>query len=82
MKFGYVKSATFTPELKVGDVDFNAQKIIDGIDEAYSRGVELLVFPKLSISGCTCSDLFFSKTILTSFARVGFISSNRSVTSL
>ena len=66
MNLGYVKIATFTPEIKVCDVDFNVKSIKNGIDKAIEKGVKLLAFPQLCITGSTAGDLFFSKTLLDS----------------
>ncbi len=64
--FGFVKVATFTPEVKVADVSFNLSKIKEGIDKASERGVNLLVFPELSLTGSTCGDLFYQDVLLSS----------------
>lgn len=70
MDFGFVKIATFSPEIKVADVDFNVNSIKNGIDIAVEEGVEVLVFPELCLTGYTAGDLFYSKTLLNG-AKVG-----------
>ena len=64
MKFGYVKTAVCSPKIKVADVDFNVNAIIDAIDNAESKGAELIVFPQLSLTASTCFSLFNSKVLL------------------
>lgn len=64
MNLGYIKIATFTPEIKVADVNFNVSKIKEGVDKAIENGVKVLAFPELTLSGYTVGDLFRSKTIL------------------
>ena len=64
MKDGFVKVATATPKIKVGDVEFNAQSIIACIKEAAEQGVKLLALPEMCITGYTCGDLFFQKTLI------------------
>ncbi len=64
MKNGYIKVATFTPTIKVADVEFNTKNILSAIKQADEKGVQLLTFPKLSITGSTCNDLFYSDTLL------------------
>lgn len=64
MKFGFVKIAAFTPEIKVADVKFNAENIKKGIAAAEKAGAEILVFPELCITGYTCDDLFGYDTLL------------------
>lgn len=64
MKYGYVKVAAATCDIKVGDVTFNADKIIENIDKALEKKVEAVVFPELSLTGYTCSDLFWQTEML------------------
>lgn len=64
MKYGYVKVAAATCDIKVGDVTFNAEKIIENIDKALEKKVEAVVFPELSLTGYTCSDLFWQTEML------------------
>ncbi|MDE7082646.1 MAG: NAD(+) synthase [Clostridia bacterium] len=58
MKYGFVKVCAATPEMRVADVDFNTQKIIDAIKESAANGSQLTVFPELCVCGYTCGDLF------------------------
>ena len=64
MKHGFVKVAAASPALRVADPIYNAQKIIEVIDAQAKKGTEILVFPELCLSGYTCGDLFFQKTLL------------------
>ena len=47
MQHGFIKVAAVTPEIKVGDVFYNAEQICKGIDEAEGRGAKIIVFPEL-----------------------------------
>ena len=42
----------------VGDLDGNAQKIVEAATQAYARGARLLLTPELSICGYAAEDLF------------------------
>lgn len=64
MKHSFVRVAAVSPELKVADVKFNAEKIIAQIEAQAKAGVEVLVFPELSLCGYTCGDLFLDDTLL------------------
>ena len=55
MKDGFIKVAAVTPELKVGDVEYNVTQMIQEMDKAYEQGARLLVFPELCLTGYTCS---------------------------
>ena len=63
MKNGYIKVAAITPDLAVADCKYNAKKSIDAIKKAHADGVKLLCLPELGLTGATCGDLFFSKTL-------------------
>ncbi|MBR2666605.1 MAG: NAD(+) synthase [Oscillospiraceae bacterium] len=64
MKNGFIKIACATPDLKVADCSYNADRIIDLIKESCRRGVKILCFPELSITGYTCGDLFLQDSLL------------------
>ena len=58
MKHGFVKVAAATPDIRVADVAFNMERIMDDISEACRNGAKILAFPELCLTGYTCSDLF------------------------
>ena len=64
MKYGFVKVAAATPHIRVGDVRFNTNEIIQKIRKADELGAELLVFPELCVCGYTCGDLFGQDVLL------------------
>ena len=64
MKNGFVKGAAATPDIRVADVEFNTQNIINAMEEAQKNGAKILVFPELCVTGYTCSDLFDHSVLL------------------
>ncbi|WP_245863974.1 NAD(+) synthase [Paenibacillus donghaensis] len=64
--FGFARVAAASPELRVADCDFNAQQIIEVIQQADKQQVEYLVLPELCITGYTCADLFLQQQLLES----------------
>ena len=64
MKHGFVKVAAATPDIRVADVAFNMERIMDDISEACRNGAKILVFPELCLTGYTCSDLFTHDILL------------------
>lgn len=64
MKYGFVKVAAAVPAVKVADVDYNVQQIESLIAQAEGRGVEVIVFPELCITGYSCQDLFKEQLLL------------------
>lgn len=64
MKDGFIRVASSSFEVKVGDIIHNRDKILDLMKEADEKNVKLLVFPELSITGCTCFDLFLDNLLI------------------
>ena len=64
MNYGFVKVASAIPQVKVADCTHNSKEITSMIFQAEKAHVELLVFPELSITGCTCGELFKQRTLL------------------
>lgn len=61
---GFIKAAAATPKIRVADCEYNADAIIALMNEARDIGVNILVFPELCVTGYTCHDLFYQKTLL------------------
>lgn len=64
-RYGFIKVAAAIPEVSVANCDHNAERIISLMQQAAERGVEVVVFPELSITGSTCGDLYRQPTLLT-----------------
>ncbi|MBQ4621898.1 MAG: NAD(+) synthase [Bacteroidaceae bacterium] len=64
MNYGFVKVASAVPHVKVADCTHNGKEITNMIFQAEKAQVELLVFPELCITGCTCGELFKQRTLL------------------
>ena len=64
MRYGFVKVATAVPAVKVADVEYTVQQIESLIAQAEGRGVEVIVFPELCVTGYSCQDLFKEQLLL------------------
>ncbi|MBI3259265.1 MAG: NAD(+) synthase [Ignavibacteriae bacterium] len=64
LTLGMVRVGVCSPELRVADVEFNTQKIIEALDLAVQKECAVIVFPELGITGYTCADLFFQPSLL------------------
>lgn len=53
MNYGYVKVAAAVPRVKVADCKFNASEIEKEIIIADGKGVQIIAFPELCITGYT-----------------------------
>lgn len=72
MNYGYVKVAAAVPRMKVADCKFNASEIEKEIIIAGGKGVQIIAFPELCMTGYTCGDLF-AQQILLEEAEMGLI---------
>ena len=61
--YGFLRVAVACPPVTVGDPARNLSGILDFVGRAGEQGVQVLVFPELSLTGYTCADLFFSRTL-------------------
>ncbi len=61
---GFIKVAAATPEVRVADVEFNANKIIRCITKAENDGAKLIVLPELAVTAYTCGDLFLQSKLI------------------
>ncbi len=66
MQDGFIKAAVMTPKVRVADPYYNADRIMEMMDDAETAGAKIVVFPELCITGYTCEDLFFQESLLTS----------------
>ena len=64
MQNGFITVAAAIPQVKVADCIFNTQQIESMIAQAEGKGVEVIVFPELCITGYTCQDLFRQHALL------------------
>ncbi len=69
MKHGFITLSAGVPELSVAAPAKNAESICRLIDEAYEKNAAVLTLPELSVTGYTCSDLFFSDSLIKSAER-------------
>lgn len=64
MQYGYIKVAAAVPSVKVADCLYNVRQTETLIAQAEGRGVEIIVFPELGLTGYTCQDLFRQNLLL------------------
>ena len=68
MDQGFIRAAAATPKIRVADPEYNAAQVQKLMEEAAGRGVKILVFPELCLTGYTCGDLFL-QSLLTERAK-------------
>ncbi len=64
MNYGFVRVAAITPKMRVADVEYNAERIVEKVAECAEKGVQLAVFPELALCGATCADLLLQPLLV------------------
>ena len=64
MEYGFIKVGTAIPAVRVSDVQYNTEQIEALLTQAEEAGIEIIVFPELSLTGYTCQDLFRQRSLL------------------
>lgn len=64
MKYGFITVAAAVPSVRVADTEYNLRSIECEIAKAEGRGVEIICFPELCITGYSCQDLFREQLLL------------------
>ena len=62
--YGFVKVAAAIPSVRVADCEYNVEQMLLMMRQADEQGVEVMVFPELSVTGYTCQDLFRQNVLL------------------
>src|SRR6187549_2585750 len=60
---GFLRVAAASPELRLADCPFNADRTLALMKQAEDQGVNLLVFPECGLTGYTCHDLFHLQSL-------------------
>lgn len=63
-EYGYVRCAAASLKMEVANPKYNEMEMEHVIEEAVSNDVAILVLPECAMTGYTCADLFFQKTLL------------------
>lgn len=61
--FAFIRVAAAVPEIKVADIEFNVNEIVNVIDAAIFSKCNVLLFPELCVTGYTCGDLFYQENL-------------------
>ncbi len=64
MNYGFVKVAAAVPRVIVADCKFYSERLEGLITIAEGKGVQILTFPEMCITGYTCGDLFAQQLLL------------------
>ena len=63
MKDGYIKVAAASIDMHLANCQANHDEILQAIQHAYQQETKVLVFSELVLTGYSCQDLFFQKTL-------------------
>ncbi len=63
LSHGFIRVATGSPEIEVGNCAFNAKRIVAMMKKAQSKRANILLLPELIVTGYTAADLFFQEPL-------------------
>lgn len=63
-RHGFARIATVAPQTRTADISYNVQGIIDAAARAHRAGVDLLVYPELTVSSYAIDDLHLQSALL------------------
>jgi NAD+ synthase (glutamine-hydrolysing) len=61
---GFLRVGAAVPELRVANVDFNVDAIIELLRKARNEGVQIVTFPEMALTGYTLGDLVQQQALL------------------
>ena len=64
MDYGFLRIACASPAIKLADCASNADSLALAVQKGEKDGAECMVFPELSLTGCTCANLFLQESLL------------------
>ena len=64
-EYGFVRVGAISNKIEVGDVNANVLEIKKCLLDAQDKGIDIVSFPQLSLTGYTCQDLFLTDDLLT-----------------
>ena len=67
---GFLRVGAFVPATRVADIDANVHAIVEAMKQGHEKGVQVMAFPELAITGYTVQDLVLQQALL-SKARSG-----------
>lgn len=62
--YDFYRVAAAVPDIRVADVLYNKEKMLEYMHEAEEADVNILAFPELCLTGYTCGDLFLQQKLL------------------
>ncbi len=62
--FDFYRVAACVPEVSVGNTEFNKEKIMEKLKEAYGYKASYIALPELATTGYSCQDLFFQDALI------------------
>lgn len=62
--FGFIKVAASVPLVEIANCTANALAAEQQIKQANKKGVQIVGFPELSMTGYTCADLFYNQLLI------------------
>jgi len=63
-EYGFLRVGAAVPNVRVADVDYNLNGLIEIVKDADHKECDVVVFPEMSVTGYTCADLFMQPLLM------------------
>lgn len=63
-KYGYVRVGAACPRIRIADPAYNIEMMLEILEKNKDLGLQVIVFPEMSVTGYTCADLFHQTGLL------------------
>jgi len=63
-EYGYVRVGSISNKIELANVDSNVNEILSCLDKAKEKGIEIVSFPELSLTGSSLKDLFYNDDLI------------------
>lgn len=68
-KHGYIRVASVSNKIRLGDINYNITEIKNILDTLVNKGVDIAIFPEMSICGHTIYDLVYNDDLYNSILK-------------
>ncbi len=58
-----IRLAVASPKIRLCDPESNARTLVEAAELAAGEGADIIVFPELALTGATCADLYYQKSL-------------------
>ena len=63
-EYGYLRVGSISNKIELANVEANVNEVLSCLDKAREKGIEIVSFPELSLTGSSLKDLFYNDDLI------------------